>query len=274
MSSLDVADAVERAGSQARRRRTMDRVKVWGVRLGGLAAVLLAWWWAAGPGGVSPLLLPEPRAVAEELPDLLTSAATWRHLRLTGLEVVAAFGISLAAGFGLGFWAGRDEYRTLVVEPLLISAYMIPIVLLYPVALLMFGIGPMSKIVFAGVYGFFPVALNTMKGFRTVDQRLIAAAVSMGATPRQLTWLVRLPAAMPLIMSGVRIAAALNLIGVIVGEMLGARAGLGYEIARTTSTFAIPKLYSYIVLSLVLIVVFNRVVTRTEDRQRPGRLDI
>lgn len=273
MTALNADDRLAAAGQRARRGRLLGHVRVWGVRAAGTIALLLLWTWATRPDGVSPLLLPAPAEVLRELPELLSESGTWRHLRLTAFEVVGAFAVSVTSGLALGFWAGRSDYRTQLVEPVLLSAYMVPIVLLYPIVLLIFGIGASSKIVFAGLYGFFPVALNTMKGFRTVDRRLVRAAVSMGSTQRQLIRLVMLPAALPLVMTGVRIAAALNLIGVIVGEMLGARAGLGYEIARTTSTFAIPQLYAYIILSLVVILAFNRLVTGTEDAQR-GRLDI
>ena len=264
----------EKSSSDVRRRERRLTSLVVALSWAGVVLVILAAWvWASRPGRVSPLLLPSPEAVARELPELLSERATWGHLRTTAGEVVGAFIVSIVTGFAIGFWAGRSDFRTQLIEPVILSGYMIPIVLLYPIVLLIFGIGPASKIVFAGLYGFFPVALNTMKGFRTVDQRLLRAAISMGADERQLIRHVLFPAAKPLILSGIRIAAALNLIGVIVGEMLGARRGLGYEIARTTSTFAIPQLYSYIIVALVLIVAFNRLVTRSDDTER-GRLEI
>lgn len=233
-------------------------------QVGLVIAVLILWWWVGEQGLVSPLLLPKPGAALAALPELLADPQTWWHLRLTGLEIAAAFAISTLAGVSIGFWTGTSEYRSRLVEPFLVSAYMVPIVLLYPIVLLVFGVGPSSKIVFAGVYGFFPVALNTMRAFRSVDGKLITAAISMGATAGQRIRHVLLPAARPLIVSGVRVGAALNLTGVIVGEMLASRAGLGYEIARTSQTFSVPKLYAYIFIALVMIILFNRVVARQE----------
>ncbi len=273
MSAAPATSTAASDDADARRDQRRDRQRRIGSQAAAGLLVLAVWVWASRPDQVSPLLLPTPESVARQLPELLSRGRTWGHLGITALEVVAAFCVSIVTGFALGFWSGRSAWRTQLIEPLLLSGYMVPIVLLYPIVLLIFGIGPSSKIAFAGLYGFFPVALNTMKGFRTVDQRLIRAATSMGVGKRQMVSLVLLPAAKPLVLSGIRIAAALNLIGVIVGEMLGSRRGLGYEIARTTSTFSIPQLYAYIVVALVLIVVFNRLVTRSDDTQR-GRLDI
>lgn len=250
-----------RAGSRWR--------KAW--RVAGLQAVvvlalLVVWYGLSRAGMVSPIILPKPEAVAAVLPAILASPNTWHHLRLTAWEVIGAFALSLVSGLGLGLWAGRSRYATRLLEPLLVALYTVPIVLLYPICILLFGIGPASKIAFAGLYGFFPIALNAMRGLSSVEEKYITTAVSMGATERQLVWHVLLPAALPLVVAGVRIGAAFNLIGVIAGEMLASAGGLGYEIARTTQTFEIPALYAYVAITLVLIALFNAVVTRTGER--------
>lgn len=254
-----MVDTAMRRGRQA-----SEPLWIHAAQLGVVLAILAAWWWVTKRNMVSPLLLPTPSDAARALPKLLGNPNTWGHLRITGVEILGAFLVSLVLGIGVGFWLGLSAYRTKLFEPLLVTTYMVPIVLLYPIVLLIFGVGPESKIVFAGVYGFFPIAMNTTRAFRSVDTRLIAAAVSMGATTRQQIRHVMLPAAKPLIVSGVRVGAALNLTGVIVGEMLAARSGLGYEIARTANTFSVPRLYGYIVITLAFIALFNMVVARHE----------
>jgi len=253
---------VDAATRRARHRR--ESLFVRAAQVGVVLFILGIWWLLAARQMVSPLLLPTPGDAARALPKLLTDPRTWHHLKITGIEILGAFLVSLVLGIGTGFWLGLSSYRSKLFEPLLVTTYMVPIVLLYPIVLLIFGVGPESKIVFAGIYGFFPIAINTTRAFRSVDSKLIAAAVSMGATTRQQIFHVMVPAAKPLIVSGIRIGAALNLTAVIVGEMLAARAGLGYEIARTANTFSVPKLYGYIIIALAVIAFFNVVVARHE----------
>jgi ABC-type nitrate/sulfonate/bicarbonate transport system permease component len=242
--------------------RLEGRSQVVGTQLAIVAGVLLIWFVVAARELVSPLLLPKPGDVVVALPTLLADPRTWGHLKITGVEILGAFLFSTITGTLVGFWLGLSRHRTRLLEPFLVSGYMVPIVLLYPIVLLIFGVGPESKVVFAGIYGFFPVALNTMRGFRTVDRALITAAVSLGASTRQRIAHVMIPAAKPMIVAGIRIGAALDLTGVLVGEMLASRAGLGYEIARTAQTFSTAKMYAYIVVALVLIALFNRVIAR------------
>jgi len=250
--------------TQKKTRRRLESLGIRAAQLGVVLLILAVWWWLNREKMVSPLLLPAPTAAARALPKLLGDSRTWDNLRITGTEILGAFVISLVMGIGTGFWLGLSSYRTKLFEPVLVTTYMVPIVLLYPIVLLIFGVVPESKIVFAGVYGFFPIAISTTRAIRSVDSRLITAAISMGATTRQQVFQVMLPAAKPLIVSGVRVGAALNLTAVIVGEMLAARAGLGYEIARTANTFSVPKLYGYIAIALTLIALFNVVVARHE----------
>lgn len=246
---------------------THERVRVVASRVGLLVVVLAAWAWASAEGRVSPILLAKPDAVARRLTELLSQATTWAALRLTIMEILAAFAISLIAGLALGFIAGRSEYGTRLLEPVLVWFQTVPIVIIYPVCVLIFGLGPASKIVFAAIYGFFPIAFNTMRGLNTVDRRYVTAARSMGADQRQMLRHILLPAALPMVMSGIRLGAALNMIGVLAGEILASTGGLGYQIAAASQTFRIADVYSFIVIALVLTGVFNAVVTRTEDRR-------
>ncbi len=233
-----------------------------------LGLVVAAWYWASAEGRVSPILLASPDAVMERLPAMLRSGDIWPHLWVTVGEIAFAFAFSLIAGFGVGFWvASGTAYRTRLVEPMIVALYTVPIILFYPIILLIFGFGPMSKIVFAGLYGFFPIALNTARGLRTVNRKYLTAASSMGATKSQLLRKVRIPAALPLIMTGVRVGAAFNLIGVITGELLASARGLGHELSRASATLQIPELYVYILVTLGFVVIFNSALSRFEARQ-------
>ena len=239
---------------------------------GVLAATVLGlpWFWFSRPDRVPNFLLPTPESVWQMLPRLLTDSQTWSHLSVTGYEFLLGFGIALSSGIAVGAWAGQSLFRTVRVEPLLIYGYMAPTILLYPIFLLMFGAGPSSKIAFAAVNGWFPIAMNTLKAMRAVDQRLITVATSMGASKRQVNWKVKLPAVIPMIMSGVRVGAALAMVSVIAAEMLASPAGIGAAIAHARLSPA--RMYAYIAIALVFVAVFNAVISRLDARWGgPGR---
>jgi ABC-type nitrate/sulfonate/bicarbonate transport system, permease component len=232
-----------------------------------VGVVVLLWWYYSREGRVSPILLPKVEKVWDIFPDIVTQERTYDALWLTLREILGAAAVSAGIGLTVGMCAGRTRYGTRLVEPLLVWMQTIPIILLYPVCVLIFGLGVESKIAFAGIYGLFPVALNTTRGLNTVDQRYCQAAASMGASRWQLLWRVQLPAARPMILSGLRLGAALNLTGVLAGEILASIGGLGFLISQAAATFQIAELYAYIIIALVLVLCFNAVVTRAEERQ-------
>jgi ABC-type nitrate/sulfonate/bicarbonate transport system permease component len=242
------------------------RLQAIAIQLAILVGIVLLWRWA-NAGQVSPVLLPDVGEVAARIPELLVLPRTWMHLRVTAFEILAAFALSAGAGIVVGFWAGRREYLTRLLEPVLVWFQTVPIILIYPICVLIFGLGSTSKIVFAGIYGFFPIALNTMRGLQYVDRRYVRAATSMGMSSRQLTWFVRLPAARPLVMSGIRLGAILNMIGVIAGQVLASIRGLGFEITNAAQTFRVVDLYAFIFFALVLAVAFNLAVSRVDDKR-------
>jgi ABC-type nitrate/sulfonate/bicarbonate transport system permease component len=244
-----------------------DRLAVVGSQLGLAAVVLAIWVYQTRTGRVSPILLPKPERVLEEFPDLLSSPEFWRAARITAMEVGGAFVLAAGAGLLVGVLLGRWAPAARIATPLFAWAQTVPIILFYPICILFFGIGPLSKIAFGGFYGFFPIVANTILALTTVPPRYLTAAASLGANRRQVVARVLMPAARPLILSGVRLGAALCLIGVLAGEVLGSTAGLGYEIAASAGAFRTPEMYAYIVVTLVLVAIFNLAITRTEDRR-------
>src|SRR6185503_11762489 len=137
-----------------------------------------------------------------------------------------AVGLGLALGFALGLPRHVGE----VYEPLFSALYAIPSVVWYPSLMLFFGLGPASKIAFGFLLGFFPVVLAVLAGIRQVPPHLVAVAVSMGARPFTVFRKVMLPAMISTMVGGLRTGLALSVIGVLVGEILGSRSGIGYVI--------------------------------------------
>jgi ABC-type nitrate/sulfonate/bicarbonate transport system permease component len=234
-------------------------------RLALFGALIWGWDWLVRTGRVSPLLLPPPDAVVRRLWELLQGAELWENLGVTVFDVLAAFALSLVTGLAVGVTVGASRYWSQVVEPLIVAAYTVPIIVIYPVITMLFGIDDMSKIVFAGLYGFFPIAANTIRGLMVVPPGFLDAARALGAQPRQLKWSIMVPAARPLILSGVRIGLSLNLIGVVAGQMLASRDGLGFLISTNAQLLRSEDLYAYIALTFFLAGLVNYVLTRNEQ---------
>ncbi|MFC0528737.1 ABC transporter permease [Phytohabitans kaempferiae] len=243
-----------------------ERLTAVAIQLGLAAVVLAVWVYQTRTGRVSPILLPQPERVLEQFPELLRDSVFWNSLRVTALELLGAFAVAAVSGLIVGVLVGRWAPAARVATPLLAWAQTVPIILFYPICILLFGIGPMSKVAFGGFYGFFPIAANTVLALSTVPARYLTAAAALGASRRQTITRVLIPAARPLILSGIRLGAALCLIGVLAGELLGSTEGLGYQIASSSGSFRTPELYAYITVALVLVAIFNLAITRADER--------
>lgn len=238
------------------------RLAIWGIRGGILAVLLGCWIYMTGPGDVSPLLLPKLSLVGTELGDIVTSGELWRDVMITITEFIVAFLIAGIAGVALGFLCSRTELRYRVAEPLVAWGYMVPLVLFYPLFIVWFDIGMASKIAYSALSGFFPIAFNSLRGFQAVDPRYTRVARAFGASASQSDRQVKLPAAMPMVMSGIRIGGALCMITVILAEMLASTQGLGYELARASQMLKVPSVYAHIAVLLVFVAIVQLLINR------------
>jgi ABC-type nitrate/sulfonate/bicarbonate transport system permease component len=136
------------------------------------------------------------------------------------------------------------------------------------VFILFFGIGPSSKVAYAATYGFFPVALNTIAGLSSVDERYLRAAKSMGASSLDTFRHVLFPAAFPVILTGLRVSFFISFASVLGGETLSSAAGIGKNIALAAELMEPARLYAWIVFVICTTVTLNFVVTAVENRRR------
>ncbi len=233
-------------------------------RLAAVGVVFGVWWFYTRPGHVSSLVLPPPGAVLRALPSLLASTTFRSALGTTTVEVLLAFTLSVVAGMVIGVAVGLSRHWSEVVRPLLVWGQTVPIILLYPLCLLIFGVGPGSKVVFAGVYGAFPVALSTLTALSNCPDSLRLMARSFGASRTTIRLKVEFGNAWPGIVSGLRLAAALNMIGVLAGQMLGSTSGLGYEIINAENTFRTVQVYDLMIAVALVVLVFNGLITAIE----------
>lgn len=234
------------------------------VRRALLVGALLAWELVPLTGWIPELFLPSLSKTVTVLASdwKVYGAALLVTLGEVALAMLIACGGGIAAGAIVG---GLARLRDLLL-PVFSSLYAVPIVILYPVFTAWFGVGPESKVAFAGIYAFFPVMLSTAAGIRTIDPQYILAARSMGATLTQQITRVIIPASLPTVFTGLRLGGALAIIGVVVAEMLTAAAGIGYLVTLNRTILDSPRVFAALLMILVLSVAYDLVARALERR--------
>lgn len=215
-----------------------------------IAAVCVAIWEALYRVGVlNPLIFGSPSlVVAATMKDGLTFLAAFD---VTVREIVVATLVAWGAGVACGVLVGASPLLGLTLMPILSAIISIPLVVLYPVVVAWLGIGPVSKIVYGAAMGFFPIALASLLGIRSIDRRFAVMATAMGASRWQILTQIMVPLAIPAIVSGLRVGTSLVIIGVIQSEMLSSTDGLGFWISYNRSLFNVGQVYLGILLALV-----------------------
>lgn len=252
------------AGRSERTARIASRA----VQVGFLFALLLLWYLATNFWGVNHLLLPDPVAVWRQFVDVLGSGAFLPDLRVTATEFAAAFALAATSGTVLGYFVSRSRYWTAVLEPLLAGIFSIPIILFLPLYVLFFGLGLASKIALGATISFFPIVLATIAGFGNVDGTLVTAARSMGAADYQLFRHVLLPAALPVVLGGLRIGFTICLLSILGSETIASLSGLGHHIVELAEDMEMPRMFAYIAFVVVMVAVLNAVVSYLEAHGR------
>jgi ABC-type nitrate/sulfonate/bicarbonate transport system permease component len=238
------------------------------VQIGFLVGLIALWYLATAQWGVSHLLLPNPANVWHELADVLRSGEFLPDLEVTLSELATAFAISCTSGITLGYLISRSPYAIKVFEPLLAGIYSVPIILFLPLYVLFFGLGPASKIALGTTISFFPIVLNTIAGFGYVDKIYITAARSMGASNLQMFRYVLLPAALPVILTGLRIGFTVALLSILGSETIASLAGLGHRIVHLAEGMDTARMFAYIAFAVAIAATLNTVTTSLERRAR------
>jgi ABC-type nitrate/sulfonate/bicarbonate transport system permease component len=238
------------------------------VQLGFALAVLLAWYAATTWGQVSHLLLPNPVSVWHQLVRIVSTGEFIPDLRVTLGELAAAFAIAASLGITLGYLISRSPYAIKVFEPLFSGIFSVPIILFLPLYVLFFGLGPASKIALGATIGFFPIVLNTITGFGNVDRTLTTAARSMGANNLQMFRYVLLPAALPIMLAGLRMGFTIALLSIIGSETIASLAGLGHRIVNLAENMDTVRMFAYIVFVVAIAALLNTMVSIIETRRK------
>ncbi|MEV6554515.1 ABC transporter permease [Nocardia sp. NPDC051756] len=231
-----------------------------------IALFLLLWQLAPTLGLVDEVFLPPFSVVAQAFVDLVVSGELWTHISASLSRSLAGYAIALVVAIPLGVSIAWYKPVADFLNPILELFRNTAALALLPVFILILGIGETSKIALVVYASTFPILLNTISGVRTVDPLLIKSAVSLGLSPLRLFQKVILPAALPSIFTGLRMAAASSILVLLAAEMFGARAGLGYLITAAQQNFQIPNMYAGIIAISLLGLAFNGLLVTLERR--------
>ena len=236
----DTRSAVARSS-----RRSGNRARQLGELLLGAAVFLALWKAIVVVGGYPAFILPPPETVAARLVSAWADGTMEPHFAQTLLEVVLGFAVGASLALAAGYLLARSAIAERFLSPYLVAAQATPILALAPLLALWFGNGLLSKVVICGLIVFFPVAVSTMVGIRTVDARLLEMGRSLRASRWQIVWTLEIPAALPSIMGGLRVGVTLSVVGAIIAEWAGGDRGLGVliNLARG-SLFDTPLLFA------------------------------
>jgi len=234
-----------------------------------LGALILIWQglhlWA---GDVA---LTSPGVTASHALTLLNSPRFWPHALETLTALAYALAIAAAGGLGLGVWLGAHKLSGQVGEPLLIAFYSIPKVTLYPLILLVFGLGLSAKVAFGAIHGVIPVAIFTLNAVRAIKPVHFKTARALRLSPWQAFSGIWLPAALPEILAGQRVGFSLTLLGVMIGEMFASQRGIGYLIMNAIGLNDVKQIMALVLMIAVVAVGVNGALLALDRRMSRGR---
>lgn len=231
-----------------------------------LIAFALLWELLPRLGIVNSAYLSPPSQVVAAIARLTESGEVWTHLGASALRSISGLLIAIAGGIVCGFALGWFRRVERIVDPVFQLLRQVSAFALFPVFMLFLGIGESSKIAIVVWAAFWPVLLNTIAGVKQVERMLIDCARVMGASQAFIATKVVLPAALPQILTGIRLAGAYSITALVAAEMIGARSGLGFYTLNSQETFQIPDMYAGIVLLALFGLLINHSLSLLERR--------
>jgi NitT/TauT family transport system permease protein len=219
-------------------------------------AALLVWWLTTRMAGLPAFILPSPLQVAVRFGKALADGSLLSNTLVTLTEVLLGLLTGTASAVVLGYFIAKSRLFEQLVAPYLVATQAIPIVAIAPLLVIWFGPGMFSKVLICALIVFFPVLVNTVVGVRAVPKPLHDLMGSLYATPSQTLRYLELPAALPILLGGLRVGATLSVIGAVVGELVGSDHGLGFLInvarGQYDTALVFVAVFTLIVLALAL----------------------
>lgn len=204
-------------------------------------------------------LLPPPSSIGAEL--LESRSLLLRHTLVTLEEVVLGFALALMIGIALAAAIAYSKIVERAAYPFVIASQTVPVIVIAPLLLIWIGYGIWPKVIMVVLISFFPIVINTVDGLKSADPDMLNMMRTLGASRWQLFTKVQAPSSVPFLFSGIRVAIALSVIGAVIGEWVGASAGLGYLMTRSAPQFLTDRVFASIfILSIMGITLFVLVI--------------
>ncbi len=231
-----------------------------------LAGALALWEglvrWQAYPA----FILPGPALVARKFVTLAADGTLLRHTQVTLVEIALGLLLGLTTACVLGYFLGKHRALEQVVAPYIVASQSIPIVAVAPLLVIWLGSGIMSKVLVCALITFFPMLINTIVGIRNVDRDLYDLMRSLRASRWQLFRLLEVPAALPVLLSGLKLSVILAVVGAVVGEFVGADVGLGFLINLARGVLDTPMMFVAIFCLVIIAQALYLTVVWVERR--------
>lgn len=233
--------------------------------------VLLAWETVCRTGLANTALFPAPSQIAPVLWSLLVTGQFLEPLWQTLAMLLAGYGIACVAGVSLGLLMGRNAWAYGLLEPLVEVIRPVPKPALIPAFVIFLGIGPGMKITTVALAALFPILIGTLQGVRGIDPVLLATARTLGCSRWLTLRAIVVPAALPMMLTGMRVSLGMGLALVILAEMLAAETGIGFQVLDLQRSFQVRPMYAWIVILAATGLLLNMLFERIEDRAVPWR---
>jgi NitT/TauT family transport system permease protein len=220
--------------------------------------VIAIWWIAVKTTGVKPYLLPPPDLVIMKM--WAERASLLREAAVTAWETILGFILSVAAGIPLAMVMTQSRRTYEVGYPLLVGLQTLPKIAVAPLLVVAFGFGLAPKIILVVLVAFFPVVINAIAGFRSIDEDLRNLGRILGFSRTAFFWRISLPFALPAIFAGLKVAMTLALIGAVVAEFVGSDRGLGYQLLSASASLdSMLSFSALITLTLLGLLLYSAV---------------
>ena len=224
----------------------LGRVRSWSIPLLILLVLVGAWELWVQVGDVPKWQLPAPSAIARELVE--SRALLWDNTLVTLKEVGLGFMVALAAGVLLAALIAYSRILERSIYPIVIASQTIPIIAIAPLLLIWVGYGTTPKVIVVALISFYPIAVNTVDGLKSVDPDMVSMMRTLGASRWQVFTKLQVPASLPFMFSGIKIGVSVSVIAAVIGEWVGASAGLGYLITYSQPLFLTARVFAAIVV--------------------------
>ena len=237
--------------------------------LGLVLAVLVGWQAYVWASDIRPQTLPGPIRIVRE--SVESAGAIWEHSLVTMSEVAAGFAISIVCALALGLLIDMSTPLRRALYPIIVASQTIPIPVVAPLMIVWFGFGVTPKIIVIGLFTFVPIVLGFAAGLASTERSTLNLMRNFGASRRQLYRYVKIPAALPELFTGLRIAAIYAVLGAIFGELAGATEGLGIFLEQSRLSFRTDLVFGAIFVVALLSYLLFLLVVLLERRLTPWR---